>query len=169
VAILRDKKMTFNEIKQILIAELGESVVLQSSDAAIQPYITVESGQIALVCRFLKNDSRLYFDFLACLTGIDNGPQAETMEVIYHLNSIPYQHQFVLKVIVPRNNPTVPTVSTIWQTANWHEREAYDLVGIVFENHPDLRRILLPTDWIGHPLQKDYQEPDTYHGIVVKY
>jgi NADH-quinone oxidoreductase subunit C len=160
--------MTFDEIKQILIDEFGQSVILKADDAAMQPCITVESSQIALVCAYLKNDSRLYFDFLACLTGLDNGPQAQTMEVIYHLNSIPYQHQFVLKTVIPRNNPIVRTVSAVWQTANWHEREAYDLVGIGFENHPDLRRILLPTDWQGHPLQKDYQEPDTYHGIVVK-
>ncbi len=161
--------MTFSEIKQILADEFGESLTLKSDDTALQPSLTVESGQIALVCAFLKNDNRLYFDFLACLTGIDNGPQADTMEVVYHLNSIPYQHQFVLKTTVPRNNPTVPTVSGVWRTADWHEREAYDLVGIVFDNHPDLRRILLPTDWLGHPLQKDYQEPETYHGIVVKY
>ncbi len=161
--------MTFSEIKQILTDEFGDSLTLKSDDAALQPSLTIESGQIALVCAFLKNDSRLYFDFLACLTGIDNGTQADTMEIVYHLNSIPYQHQFVLKTTVPRNNPTVPTVSDVWRTADWHEREAYDLVGIVFDNHPDLRRILLPTDWVGHPLQKDYQEPETYHGIVVKY
>jgi NADH-quinone oxidoreductase subunit C len=162
-------KMDFDKIKQILIEQFGESLILKSDDAAIQPSITVESTKIEVVCSFLKEDSRLYFDFLACLTAIDNGPQANTMEVIYHLTSIPYQRQFILKVIVPRDYSNVLTVSTVWRTADWHEREAYDLVGIVFVNHPDLRRILLPTDWEGHPLRKDYQEQETYHGIMVKY
>ena len=124
--------MTFDEIKQILASEFGESVILKSDETAIQPSLTVEGSQIALVCAFLKNDRRLYFDFLACLTGIDNGPQAETMEVVYHLNSIPYQHQFVLKVIVQRNNPTVPTVSTVWRTADslWHTNKRTFLGGL---------------------------------------
>jgi NADH-quinone oxidoreductase subunit C len=80
----------------------------------------------------------------------------------------------MLKVVVPRNIegqaiPQIPTVSSIWKTADWHEREAFDLMGIEFVGHPDLRRILLPEDWVGHPLRKDYQVQDYYHGIQVKY
>jgi len=94
--------------------------------------------------------------------------------VIYHLNSIPFEHSFVLKVEVTRNKedeplPQVFSLTPIWKTADWHEREAYDLVGIDFIGHPDLRRILLPADWQGHPLRKDYKEQEFYHGIKVKY
>jgi NADH-quinone oxidoreductase subunit C len=89
------------------------------------------------------------------------------------LYSIPYEHAFVMKVIVPRgdehNLPAVPSLCNVWKTANWHEREAFDLYGITFTGHPDLRRILLPTDWQGYPLRKDYKEQETYHGIKVAY
>ena len=111
---------------------------------------------------------------LSCQTGIDNGPDAGTMEVVYNLYSIPYNHHFCLKVILPRNIageplPTVPTVSHIWRTADWHEREIFDLVGIQFSGHPDMRRILCVSDWIGHPLRKDYEAQEYYHGIRVAF
>lgn len=91
------------------------------------------------------------------------------MEVVYHLYSIPFNKALAVKIIVPRDHPEVPSVAHIWRTANWHEREAFDLLGIHFAGHPDLRRILLPADWEGHPLRKDYQEQSTYRGISVKY
>jgi len=103
------------------------------------------------------------------LTGLDNGVEKSTMEVLYHLYSIPYNHNIVMKVETDRGNPIVDTVSSVWRTADWHEREAYDMFGIKFNNHPDLRRILLPADWEGFPLRKDYQEQEYYHGIKVKY
>ncbi|MGB5929519.1 MAG: NADH-quinone oxidoreductase subunit C, partial [Cyclobacteriaceae bacterium] len=113
-----------------------------------------------------------YFDFLSCLTGLDNGP-GQPAEVIYHLYSIPFNQKIVLRTELPKPQdgslPAVPTVSHIWKTALWHEREAYDLVGIAFTGHPDLRRILLPADWEGHPLRKDYDEQAYYHGIKVAY
>jgi NADH-quinone oxidoreductase subunit C len=135
--------------------------------------LLVSAEQIAEVCQFLRDDDRLFFDFLACITAIDNGPVTNTMEVIYSLTSIPYNHNLNLRVVVPRNAPgqplpAVPTVSHIWRTADWHEREAFDLLGITFLNHPDMRRILLPEDWPGHPLRRDYQEPERYHGIINK-
>src|SRR5690606_639093 len=104
----------------------------------------------------------------------DNGPEAGTLEVVYHLYSIPYEHSLVLKVTVPRNQPdeplpTIPSVTHIWRTADWHEREIFDLIGINFEGHSDLRRILLPADWTGHPLRKDYQNLEYYHDIRVPY
>src|SRR5690606_10281297 len=112
--------------------------------------------------------------FLSSVTGLDNGPEKGTMEVIYHLYSIPYNHHFTIKVALERdlvnsNPPNLPSVTSIWKGANWQEREIFDMYGIVFEGHPDLRRILLPEDWEGFPLRKDYKTQDYYHGIKVAY
>lgn len=164
----------FSEIKDWLVAHFGEEIVVKIDEKSLQPSITVPAEKIAEVCQFLHEDERLLFDFLACLTAIDNGVAAGSVEVVYNLTSIPYEHNLMLKVSLPRNLegqplPRVPSVSQVWQTANWHEREAFDLVGIWFDNHPDLRRILLPADWQGHPLRKDYEPQETYHGIQVKY
>lgn len=165
--------MNFSELTERLVAQFGTDGILQTNTTNPQPFLVVESTLIAEICRFLRDDDQLFFDFLACMTGIDNGLQVNTMEVVYNLTSIPYEHNLTLKVVLPRNAdgeplPVVPTVSSVWRTADWHEREIYDLVGIHFDGHPDLRRILLPTDWVGHPLRKDYREMETYHGIKVK-
>jgi len=165
--------MTFQEIKQILILQFGPENI-DSIETGLQPSIVVPAGKLAEVGQFLHENEQLYFDFLACITAIDNGPGLATMELIYNFTSIPYGHNLVLKIIFPRNIndqtlPSVSTLSNIWKTADWHEREAFDLVGIHFNGHPDLRRILLPEDWEGHPLRKDYHQQEQYHGIYVKY
>nr|WP_255749818.1 NADH-quinone oxidoreductase subunit C [Pontibacter liquoris] len=137
--------------------------------------MVLQPGRLAEVCLALHDNELTYFDFLSCLTGIDNGPEAGTMEVAYTLYSIPYNHRLTLKVQVPRNTtpelpmPEVPTVSHIWRTADWHEREVFDMFGIYFKDHPDMRRILCAADWQGHPLRKDYQLQDYYHGIKVPF
>lgn len=166
--------MRFSEIVSSLAEEFGEEILVAADETVIQPYIEVPAGKIARVCRFLFETPGLFFDYLACMTGIDNGPEKGTMEVIYHLNSIPLGHSLVLKVTVERlpgsgELPKIPGVSDIWRTADWHEREIYDLFGISFEGHPDMRRILMPADWEGYPLRKDYQEQRYYHGIKVAY
>ncbi|CAG4994243.1 NAD(P)H-quinone oxidoreductase subunit J [Dyadobacter sp. CECT 9275] len=165
--------MTFVEINQILVTRFPDAIT-ESRDNAIQPFIVVKTESLTDICRYLHEDSRLYFDYLACVTAIDNGPGLATMEVIYNLTSIPYGHDLMLKIIFPRNQdkeplPVVPSVSHIWRTAEWHEREAFDLLGIYFEGNKDLRRILLPEDWEGHPLRKDYSAQEKYHGISVRY
>lgn len=127
--------------------------------------IRVSPGDLHAVCQELHQNPATYFDMLSCITAIDNGPDAGTMEVVYNLYSIPFDFAVTLKVEVPRNAPEVESVADIWRTANWHEREAWDLVGISFKGHPDLRRILLPADWDGHPLRKDYEKQEYYRGI----
>lgn len=166
--------MDFEQIKLLIISIFGEEIVLKEESNVLQSSITVPAEKIVEVCRFLHEHPKLYFDYLACITAIDNGEAIGTIEVIYNLTSIPYEHNFVLKVEVPRNAeseplPQVPSLTSIWKTADWHEREAYDLVGIDFTGHPDLRRILLSADWEGHPLRTDYKEQEEYHGIKVKY
>ncbi|MCX7918937.1 MAG: NADH-quinone oxidoreductase subunit C [bacterium] len=113
----------------------------------------VPANSIYPICLYLKETSDLAFDSLMCLSGVDRG---ENLEVVYHLFSMIHLHKVTLKVQTPRTDPKIPTVSTLWRTADWHEREVYDLFGIVFLGHPDLRRILMPDDWVGYPLRKDY-------------
>jgi len=166
--------MNFAGIAHLLSETFGDAVILEAVPDVPQPYVTVAAPAVAEVCSFLWKHESLYFDFLACITGIDNGPEKGTMEVIYHLNSIPFGLQFVVRTVTGRdkageNLPEVPSVSHIWRTADWHEREIYDLFGIVFTGHPDLRRILMPADWEGFPLRKDYSVQEVYHGIRVKY
>lgn len=166
--------MNFAEIKTLLVEQFGEEVIIGEDTKSLQPSLLIHTEKLPEVCVFLQTCEKTYFDFLSCLTGIDNGAEKGTMEVIYHLYSIPYHHHLVLKVIVPRNQPDeplpkVPSISHIWAAANWHERETYDLLGVEFTNHPDLRRILLPADWQGYPLRKDYVPQERYHNIEVKY
>jgi len=130
--------------------------------------LTLPAEQILPVCEFLWKNPSTYFDSLSCLTAIDQGPEAGKMEVIYTLYSIPNHVTLHLRVMLDREKPAVASVSSVWRTADWHEREAFDFYGIQFEGHPDLRRILLPEDWEGHPLRKDYVEQIKYHGIQVK-
>jgi NADH-quinone oxidoreductase subunit C len=129
-----------------------------------EPYLTVQPGAIVEVCRFLRDDSSLKFEVLSDLTAID-WPKEEKIQVVYHLYSYAYKHQIVLKANLPRANPRIATVESIWKVANWFEREVYDLFGVIFEHHSDLRRIMLPDDWVGYPLRKDYVEQEEYDGI----
>jgi NADH-quinone oxidoreductase subunit C len=127
----------------------------------------IKKEHILEIMNDLHKNPSTYFDMLTCITGVDNGPEANTMEVIYHLYSIPFHQSLMLKVILPRENPEVETLTTIWKSANWLEREVFDMFGIVFKNHPDLRRILMPADWQGYPLRKDYKHEESYRGIKI--
>lgn len=129
--------------------------------------LSIDVSALILVCDQLHKNPETYFDMLTCVTGVDNGPEGNTMEVIYQLYSIPFNHSLMLKVILPRENPEVESVTPIWKSANWLEREVFDMFGIVFKNHPDLRRILMPADWKGYPLRKDYKHEETYRGIKI--
>jgi NADH-quinone oxidoreductase subunit C len=119
--------------------------------------IFVPRENIADACAFLKSAPGLEFNFLSDICGFDRGPEEEPrFEVNYHLFSTTKFHRVRLKVLVNEDDAHVPSVTGVWRTANWHERETYDLFGVIFDNHPDLRRILLPDDWQGHALRKDF-------------
>ncbi len=157
-----------------LRARFGETVLLGEDASSSSPTLVVNAARLVEVCHFLHDDPAHWFDFLSCLSALDNGPDAGTMEIIYHLYSLPHDHYLTLKVRVERNRdseplPTVPSVTAVWPAANWHEREAFDLIGIHFSGHPDLRRILCPADWVGHPLRRDYVAQPVYHGLPVAY
>lgn len=129
--------------------------VADVKDALGEVTVTVPRESLVAVARFLKTAHG--FDMLADLCGADRGPEEDPrFEVNYHLLSIRHKNRLRLKVLLSEDDPHVETVSGIWHTANWHERETYDLVGVIFDNHPDLRRILLPSDFDGHALRKDY-------------
>ena len=155
--------MTTVEIHERLKARFGDDVGALT-EAKIDPYCVVKRDRIVEVCRFLKTEPGLDFDFLEDLTAVD-WPKKNLIEVVYHLISYRHRHVFKLKVEADRAAPVVPTVEVVWKTANWFEREVWDLFGVDFPGHPDLRRIMLPDDWIGHPLRKDYQEAGGWHGI----
>ena len=131
--------------------------------------ILIPAQDVIKVCTELHQNPETYFDMLSCLTGIDNGVQVNTMEVVYNLYSIPFNTHVMVKVLLPRENPVIDSVTAIWRTADWHEREAYDMLGIKFTGHPDLRRILLPADWQGFPLRKDYHHQEYYRNVKVEY
>ena len=126
--------------------------------------IKVAPEALGALAPSLRDDRKLRFNSLMCLSGLDLG---EELQVVYHLFSIEHGHRMTVKVNVPKDKPNVPTVSKVWPTAGWHEREAFDLLGVVFDGHGDLRRILLPDDWVGHPLRKDYEFPKEHRGIPV--
>ena len=164
--------MNFDEITDLLRDKFGSGVIKAIENNGLQSAIQIDPELIVQVCEELRDNSNTWFDFLSCLSGVDHGLEKHKFEIVYHLASIPFKQQLVLKTIKDhdRNNSTLPSfhsVSEVWRTAEWHEREAFDLFGIHFEGHPDLRRILLPDDWEGYPLRKDYQAAEEYKGIKI--
>ncbi|MDY3561281.1 NADH-quinone oxidoreductase subunit C [Gemmata sp. JC673] len=174
--------MTAGEIIALLQSQFG-SVITGAKADALDPFVTVEPAELVNVCVFLRDDSRLKFALLNDITGVDYlEPDPKKVakagfephvEVLYHLSSFAFPgRRFTLKLVLPRwkgdqpgQLPEVPSLSGVWKTADWHEREVYDLVGVFFTGHPNLVRILLNDDWVGHPLRKDYEFPLEYHGI----
>ena len=155
--------MTINEIHERLQAKFGEDVG-PLGEPKVDPFCVVKAGRIVEIARFLKETPELALDFCEDLAGVDQ-PKRNVIEVVYHLFSYNHRHGIVLKVEADRASPIVPSVEGVWKAANWMEREIYDLLGVTFTGHPDLRRILLPDDWPGHPLRKDWTEQGGYHGV----
>ncbi|MCP4726260.1 MAG: NADH-quinone oxidoreductase subunit C [bacterium] len=167
--------MTAEEIFAKLKDKFGDKV-LETDTEVVQPIATIEAGSIVDVCEFLKNDPDLDFKFLNCITGVHvnkvEEEEEEKLRVVYNMEKIQpldQKHKIALDVIVPISKPNVPSVTSVWKTADWHERETYDLIGIVFDGHPDMTRILCPEDWEGHPLRKDYVVQEFYRGMKVPY
>ena len=121
-----------------------------------QTWAVLRREKLAAICRFLKDDPDISMDYLIDVTAVDWLPASPRFEVVYHLHSIKHTHRLRLKVPLEEDDATLPSVDGIWKTACWHERETYDLFGIKFDGNSDLRRILMPDDWEGHPLRKDY-------------
>jgi NADH-quinone oxidoreductase subunit C len=156
------------EVSQPISAQTPSQIAaaLQREHAEWISEITTALGETTLIvpreyivaaCEFLKTTAGYEFNFLADLCGFDRGPEEEPrLEVNYHLFSTTKHHRLRLKVMLHEEDAHVPTVTTVWRTANWHERETFDLFGVLFDGHPDLRRILLPDDWQGHALRKDF-------------
>jgi NADH-quinone oxidoreductase subunit C len=174
--------MTSAEIIAALEQKFAGGIIKAKNLEAIDPFAVVAAADLVPVCRFLRDDPRLRFEILNCISGVDYlEPDAKKaakagfephIEVVYNLQSFTHRHRFVLKVSLPRwkngkegQLPEVPSVTSLWGAAEWHEREVYDLSGIWFTGHPELTRILLSEDWVGHPLRKDYEFPLEYHGI----
>lgn len=155
---------THEEILDTLTAKFEDATLILECGDIGQPWILVPAKIIKEVTKFLRDSSDLRFDTLMCLSGV-HYPADEELAVVYHLDSTELHHKITLKVRVPIENPHVPSIESIWKTANWHEREVWDLLGIIFDDHPNHQRILCPDDWEGHPLRKDYVQQEFYQGM----
>ena len=160
--------MEAKEIFEAVTAKLGDAVsdfqAAVPKDGPRDPFFRVAPEKTLELMQFLRDDPSLRFDFLQNLTAVD-WPKQNAIEVVYHLYSYALRHEIAVKTQVPRDNPHVPSVTSLWKIADWYEREQFDLFGVVFDGHPDLKRLLLPEDWIGHPMRKDYTEQKEYRGM----
>jgi NADH-quinone oxidoreductase subunit C len=138
------------------LKELFVDAVQETAEAHGELTLVVSREQIVEICSFLKGDPDLRYDLLMDIAGVDYLGREPRFEVVYHLYSIAHNSRLRLKVRVPENDLVVPSVTSVWSTANWHEREAFDMLGIHFSDHPDLRRIYMPDDYPGYPLRKDF-------------
>lgn len=148
-------KLINNQILEKLAAKF-KAAIFESNEFRGELTIIVPKERIVEVCRFLKEDNELRFELLADMCGIDMQTSSKRYGVIYNLFSFAGNSRVRLKTFTEEENPKVPTVTGVWGTANWHEREAFDMFGIIFEGHPDLRRIYMPDEFQYHPLRKDF-------------
>lgn len=151
-------------IFETLKGRFGEAAAELQSEGFRPAFVVVSPETLPEIARFLRDEPSMKFDSLMCLSGVD---YKDRFAVAYHLYSMTHRHAVGLKVFLARENPSVASVDAVWPAANFMERETFDLYGIDFPGSKDLRRILLPEDWEGHPLRKDYKYPEFYHGIKV--
>jgi NADH-quinone oxidoreductase subunit C len=152
-------------IEQIVMTSLAKSFSDFLDGEQNSGWIQIKAENWFGIAKWLKENDDLYFDSLQCNTGIDLG--GGMLESRYNLHSMKHLHAIEIRIKVSIEKPDIPSVESLWRVADWFERETYDMFGINFTGHRDLRRILLPEDWEGWPLRKDYEEQETYHGIVV--
>jgi NADH-quinone oxidoreductase subunit C len=176
--------MDIQEIHERLNRVYPHFLLGQNFDA-LDPWIEIKAEGLLEIAQFLRDEPEMRFDMLNCITAVDYfEPDAKKagqvewqprVELIYHLSSMVHRHRLIIKITLPRwldgvegRLTEVQSVSSVWPIAEWHEREVYDLMGVAFPGNADLRRILCPEDWVGHPLRKDYQMPAEYHGIIAR-
>lgn len=134
--------------------------VLELNEVKCDSFILIKPEKNVEILNYLKNEEQ--FDSLMCVSGTD---EKENFNIVYHLYNTNKKIKITIKAKLEKENPDIESISSLWQGADWFEREIWDLFGIKFKNHPDLRRIMLPEDWVGHPLRKDYEDPIEYGGI----
>lgn len=152
--------MDFKQIKDVISTRCPDSFTIIKD----KEVLFIKSNNWGDVSKTLNHDADLTFDVLLSITGYDTG---SLLGSAYNFFSMDKRHYIEVRIEVERKNAIIPSVVGIWRTADWHEREVYDLFGITYEGHPDLRRILLPSDWEGYPLRKDFKEPEFYNGLPV--
>jgi len=152
------------EIFDLLKEQLGEDSVEFMKGEVGQPWFQFPAIRIKEIAKFLRDAAELRFNTLMCLSGV-HYEKEEELGVTYHVHSTTLGHSMAFKVRVPIEQPNVPSVESVWKTADWHEREAMDMVGVMFDDHPNLKRILTPEDWEGYPLRKDYEPQEFYQGM----
>jgi NADH-quinone oxidoreductase subunit C len=169
---------SIDNVVEALKTKVASDVVLGVEKEQLgDNFVIVDGARIVEVLRFLRDDERFYCSNLQVISAVDYPPKAEgvetllkvfdKIEVVYVLQSYVHKHQIMVKVQLDRTQPKIPSIAGLFRSANWYERECYDLLGVHFEGHPNLKRILLPTDWVGHPLRKDYVFPEEYNGMKV--
>lgn len=157
-----------------IIQEVFPEDITEVVATGVHPHAVVKAERWHAIALFLRDDERLRFDWLRCISAVDH-IEDNLLTAVYDLHAtLPagrpdevwrVRNEIAIKIRVNRDDPHIPSVADVWPAANWHEREAYDLLGIIFDGHPDLRRILCCDDWVGHPLRKDYEFPLEFHGI----
>lgn len=156
--------MINEKVSKILEEKYPGSVIVQEEPH--NKFIKLNAENWKEIAEFLKADKELKFDSCQCITGVDLGTE-ENLEVRYNFHSMKNKHKIEIRIETERKKPIIPSVEQVWRVADWFEREVYDMYGIRFKGHRDLRRMLLPDDWKGWPLRKDYKTPNVYNGMKV--
>jgi len=156
-------KTTNEHIAELLIQQFPDDI---NKELSSNKHIQIQPKNWLVISKYLRDNPACLFNSLQCITGVDLGEESD-LEVRYNLHSMTHRHAVEIRISCPRNKAKVPSVESIWRIGDWFERETYDMYGIEFEGHRDLKRILLPEDWEGWPLRKDYEVQETYHGIIV--